>query len=217
MLPLLFQYTVPCYLIEYWRIYNLTIIGSDNGLSPGRCQAIIWTNAGILLIGPSGKNFSEIFIKINKFSFMKMHFKMLSGKRRPFCVSFILGNVINLQQQLQPSFISHNLFQFHPNYSHNQAFSQCLTLIFLSDFMKNLNKSIRSKQNCRIVWISGLKQWSQYTLQGVLWDLSKVSEIFVLSWPLLTVMQCYLLDRIVCFFGLNCFRKPFQYKAILPV
>ena len=31
-------------------IGKLTIIGSDNGLSPGRRQAIIWTNAGILLI-----------------------------------------------------------------------------------------------------------------------------------------------------------------------
>ena len=31
---------------------KLSIIGSDNGLSPGRRQAIIWTNAGILLIGP---------------------------------------------------------------------------------------------------------------------------------------------------------------------
>ena len=31
---------------------KLTIIVSDNGLSPGRRQAIIWTNAGILLIGP---------------------------------------------------------------------------------------------------------------------------------------------------------------------
>ena len=31
---------------------KLTIIGSDNGLSPGRRQAIIWTSAGILLIGP---------------------------------------------------------------------------------------------------------------------------------------------------------------------
>ena len=31
---------------------KLTIIGSDNGLSPGRRQAIIWTIAGILLIGP---------------------------------------------------------------------------------------------------------------------------------------------------------------------
>ena len=31
---------------------NPTIIGSDNGLSPGRRQDIIWTNAGILLIDP---------------------------------------------------------------------------------------------------------------------------------------------------------------------
>ena len=31
-------------------VYRLTIIGSDNGLSPGRRQAIIWTNAGILLM-----------------------------------------------------------------------------------------------------------------------------------------------------------------------
>ena len=38
--------------------------GSDNGLSPGWRQAIIWTNAGILLIGPLGTNFSEILIEI---------------------------------------------------------------------------------------------------------------------------------------------------------
>ena len=56
------------------------IIGSDNGLLPGRRQAIIWTNAGILLTGPLGINFSEISIKINTFSFKKMHLKMLSVK-----------------------------------------------------------------------------------------------------------------------------------------
>ena len=38
-----------------------TIIASDNGLSPGRRQAIIWNNAGILSIGLLGTNFSEIF------------------------------------------------------------------------------------------------------------------------------------------------------------
>ena len=32
---------------------KLTITGSENGLSPGRRQAITWTNAGILLIGIS--------------------------------------------------------------------------------------------------------------------------------------------------------------------
>ena len=41
-------------------VSELTIIGSDNGLSPGRRQAIIWTNAGILLIRTLGTNVSEI-------------------------------------------------------------------------------------------------------------------------------------------------------------
>ena len=52
-------------------IDNLTIIGSDNGLSPDRRQAIIWTNAGILLIWPLGTNFSEISIEIDIFSLKK--------------------------------------------------------------------------------------------------------------------------------------------------
>ena len=63
---------------------KLTIIGSDNGLSPGRCQAIIWTIAGILLIGPLGTNFSTILIGIQAFSLQKMHLKMSSTKCRPF-------------------------------------------------------------------------------------------------------------------------------------
>ena len=64
---------------------KLTIIASDNGLSPERRQTIIWTNAGILLIGPLGTNFSEILIEIQTFSFKKMHLKMSSAKWRPFC------------------------------------------------------------------------------------------------------------------------------------
>ena len=67
-------------------ISKLTVFGSDNGLLPGRRQAIIWTNVGIFLIGPPGTHFSEILIKIYTFSFKKMHLKMLSGKWRPFCL-----------------------------------------------------------------------------------------------------------------------------------
>ena len=67
-------------------VCKLTIIGSDNGSSPGRRQAIIWTNAGILLIVPLGANFSEIFIEILTFSFKKMRFKVSSAKWRPFCL-----------------------------------------------------------------------------------------------------------------------------------
>ena len=45
-------------------VSKLTIIGPDNDLSPDRRQAIIWTNAGILLIGPLATNLSEILIEI---------------------------------------------------------------------------------------------------------------------------------------------------------
>ena len=67
-------------------ISKLSIIGSDNGLSPGRRQTIIWTNAGILSIGPIGTILNEILIIIHTFSFKKIHFKMSSGKWRPFCL-----------------------------------------------------------------------------------------------------------------------------------
>ena len=43
---------------------NCVSIGSDNGLSPVRCQAIIWTNAGLLSIEPLQTIFNEILIKI---------------------------------------------------------------------------------------------------------------------------------------------------------
>ena len=73
-------------------VNKLTTIGSDNGLSPGQCQAIFWNNVGILLIGHLGTNFTENQIEILTFSFKKMHLKMSSGIWRPFCLSL---NVFN--------------------------------------------------------------------------------------------------------------------------
>ena len=87
-------------LLTHWGrvthicVDNLIIIGLDNGSSPAWRQAIIWTNAGILLIGPLGTNFSEILIGIQTFSFKKMHLKMLSAKWHPFCLSL---NVLIMQ------------------------------------------------------------------------------------------------------------------------
>ena len=88
---------INCFVVRWYRLTHcgrethicvdkLTIIGSDNGLSPGRRQAIIWTNAGILLIGPLGTNFSEIVFEIYIFSFKKMRLKVSSGKWRLFCL-----------------------------------------------------------------------------------------------------------------------------------
>ena len=66
-------------------VSKLTNIGSNNGLSPSRRQAIIWTNAGTLSIGPLGMNFSEIVIEIDTFSFKKLCLKM-SAKWWPSCL-----------------------------------------------------------------------------------------------------------------------------------
>ena len=72
--------------VTHISVSKLAIIGSDNVLSPGRRQAIIWPNAGIFIIEPLGTKFSEILIKIYTFSFKKMHLKMSFGKWRPFCL-----------------------------------------------------------------------------------------------------------------------------------
>ena len=96
--------------VTYTCVGKLTIIGSDNGLSPERRQAIIWTNAGILLIGPLGTNFSYILIEIQIFSLKKIHLKMSYGK----CCWFRLGLNVSIVLHLQftpPVCLSVRLFR----------------------------------------------------------------------------------------------------------
>ena len=61
---------------------KLTNVGSDSGLSPGRRQAMIWTNIGILLI----RN------KLQWNPFKKMQLKMSSGNWRSFCLGLHVLN-----------------------------------------------------------------------------------------------------------------------------
>ena len=70
--------------VSHICVSKLTISGSDNGFSPGRRLAIIWTNAGIWLIGPLRTISSGILIVLYIFSCKKMHWKMLSGNVWPF-------------------------------------------------------------------------------------------------------------------------------------
>ena len=118
-------------------VSNLAIIGSDNGLSPGRRQAIILTNAGILSIGPLGTNFSEILIKIQTFSFMKMDLNVSSAKWRPFCVGL---NVLMewFVAYLSP-YICLNQCKIIVNWilKFNVSFFSKLTYLHLSKFIWN--------------------------------------------------------------------------------
>ena len=83
--------------------------GSDNGLSPDGHQVIIWTNAGTLLNEPLGTNLSEISIKLQDFSFMKMHLKISSGKHGGHFVQGEKASIlaINLQCVHPFSYVLH--------------------------------------------------------------------------------------------------------------
>ena len=81
-------------------------VGSDNGSSPGWRQAIIWNNTGILLIQSLGPNFSEILSKIHTFSFMKMHWKMMS------VIWLQFGFSLNVLTLIESSNTAQSYFQF---------------------------------------------------------------------------------------------------------
>ena len=76
-------------------VNELTIISSDNGLSPGRRQAITWTNAGILVIGTLGINFSEIYLNQNSNIFIQENAfenvikKLTAIVSQPQCVNHV--------------------------------------------------------------------------------------------------------------------------------
>ena len=106
-----------CQLTHWGRVTHicvsdLTSIGSDNGLSPGRRQAIIRTNAGILLIRPLGTNFSEFLVAILIFSLKKMRLKVSSVKGRPFCLGLNELRTLfdTLHEWLPCSFIAQSVF-----------------------------------------------------------------------------------------------------------
>ena len=68
---------------------RLTIIGSDNDLSSGRGQSIIWTNNWISIIRTIETNYNEIVSEIRAFSFKKIYMKM-SAIWRQFCLGLSL-------------------------------------------------------------------------------------------------------------------------------
>ena len=142
---------------------KLTIIGLDNSLSPGRRQAIIWTNDGILLIGHLGTNFSEILIGIQTFSIKKMHLKMSSAKRRPFCLGL---NVLNPISQLQS--VSQSVKQW-VNQSISQsiqhwAMTSMLSIFFLPKFFFNDTRTTYLSLVKKMLWPLTTRAWLEISI-----------------------------------------------------
>ena len=126
--------------------------------SPGRRQAIIWTNAGILLIWPLGTNFNEILIEIHTFSFKKMRLKC-----RPFCLGLSMLRGLVMLYDVDPGCL---WMTPEPIISkvHRWPWSFSLVIIYLTMHLKiTWAVYTHSKQSC-IFWseslLPGVSEWS---------------------------------------------------------
>ena len=140
------------------------IIGSGNGLSPVRRQAITWTSDVLLLIGPSGTKFSEIFIKIKMFSFTKLHLKMSSAKVAailswPWCVNPAPATTVN----------------FTIKWAMSRLVSTCLNLLLVTTNIPNHHRTIFLYKNCENFYLHffpfsvyDLTPWLQHVFMPVL-------------------------------------------------
>ena len=61
--------------VKHICVGKLTIIGSDNGLTPGCCQAINWTNAGNCQLDPSGQTSVKFQLEFKYFRSRKCIWK----------------------------------------------------------------------------------------------------------------------------------------------
>ena len=95
---------------------NRVSIGSDNGLSPIRCQAIIWNSAGLLSIGPLRQTYEWNYDQNTKvFILLRTHYEKLYIKSHFLhCLILFLNIILVSVHQLQSlNTISLNLLSIY--------------------------------------------------------------------------------------------------------
>ena len=172
----------------YICVSKLTTIGSDNGLPPGRHQAIIWTNAVLVSIVPLVTNLSKIFIKIHTFSIKRIHIEMSSGKWRPF----LLGRNV-----LTPIFFFIEVHLFVGRFAFKpvrQILPEKITFseqmpIPLTFFACNSTSTHNSIRLLVVIWLQKLAQLSCHaqnfaaiTSVEYQWKQNEISTEFELWW-----------------------------------
>ena len=135
---------------------NRVSIGSDNGLSPIRRQAIIEINAVLLPIWPFRTNFSEILIKIQNFSFTKIHLKISSAKWRPFCKG---------RDELTLAEVHGKIDQYQITTNHNKPVCLIFDMCLISKSEDSLNVNVRCQES---------KPWMGFVFRvpQLLWNLA---------------------------------------------
>ena len=135
----------------------------ENGLAPGGHQAITWISHDLLSIGPSGTNFSEIAIKIETFSFKKMHLNLLPAKCRPFCSG--LNVLMVLYQWDETPLLRHWFRQWlvaWPAPRHYLNLNQCWNIV---------NWTLRNKLLWRLNWNSYIFM-QENAFENVVWKMA---------------------------------------------
>ena len=125
--------------VTHMCVANPTVIGSDNGLSPSRRQAIIWSNAGILSIGPKRPHVSQWNFNRNAYIFIKkMHFKRPLAKSRPFCLGLnvLILPVLKLTGELGQNPVPRFNIKM-PSYQYRKSHCGDKTVVRLSSYLHN--------------------------------------------------------------------------------
>ena len=106
------------YCGNYWSYHSVadTTVLHWAITAPGRCQAIIWTNAGILLIWTLGTNISGILIKIHTFlaatkQLYKWYFPSVRLSVRPSVRPSVCPSVRHTFLTMFPSSDHHEIFR----------------------------------------------------------------------------------------------------------
>ena len=179
-------------------VRKLTIIGSDNGLSSGVCQAIIWSNAGTLLVGPMGTNF---LIEIYVFLFKKMPLKLSWGNWRPFCLSL---NVLNWARDFPKSMNGWNMLltqvkEWSGARCHHQAVGITMPFILAQGIIVSDNGLVPNRRQA-IIWTNdqgklSILPWNFHivTLMRVyvyIFNLTVLWGVFLAEIFILTFLHC---------------------------
>ena len=125
-------------------VRKLTIVGSDNGLSPGRRQAVILTNAGVLLIGLLRKVLLVYLLS----KLIYFHWRKWIGKcLRPFCLGTNLLTTI-----------------YH-HVANGNAF--CITSLFWGSgicFLVRMNQLLNKQSSCHWFWDAMTLMWRHHNV-----------------------------------------------------
>ena len=188
------EFRICCELIEAeWRIYaslKWVIIGSENGLSPLWRKAIIGTNAGILLIGLWGTNFSEFLIGTQTFSFKKLHLNMSSAKWRLFCLGL----------------------------SMLRTMSNCGPHISFSELKGQIQEKPNIKKYCGMLQYNTNPKLSHQNFPNIFVWKNGVNELLRLSLDLFSTLyrSFYLWEMYVVCYQFNAIVRGYIYPACLP-